>query len=271
MLAYIWQRKSVTHLKRDEYLCFLLPCLKRRECCSQAMLKPNEKAPPAGRPLPLSFPCVLRVGTVRRFSCGSHRPAYSWLKKKKGGMAGELLDALGPPMPKEKVVNCCLKKKKKNKHPVGNWRWPQGRLSTGLVLTRPLVWLGPCGSPATSCASPFRHLSSSEPPMGEPDLPIDACCWGLTESTLASQFLRFLWHRDRKKELGTRKWGRHGCRVLPKSPSPFRARPPGGRGRGDLASLGGLRVRNWSEHAPFQVIEATLASDSRGHNLNLNA
>lgn len=139
MLAYIWQRKSVTHLKRDEYLCFLLPCLKRRECCSQAMLKPNEKAPPAGRPLPLSFPCVLRVGTVRRFSCGSHRPAYSWLKKKKGGMAGELLDALGPPMPKEKVVNCCLKKKKKNKHPVGNWRWPQGRLSTGLVLTRPLV------------------------------------------------------------------------------------------------------------------------------------
>lgn len=119
MLAYIWQRKSVTHLKRDEYLCFLLPCLKRRECCSQAMLKPNEKAPPAGRPLPLSLPCVLRVGTVRRFSCGSHRPAYSWLKKKKGGLAGELLDALGPPLPKEKVVKCCLKKKKRTSIPLG--------------------------------------------------------------------------------------------------------------------------------------------------------
>ena len=193
------------------------------------------------------------------------------VKEEKRGPGGWAARCSGPTNAKRESGQVLPQKKKKNKHPVGNWRWPQGRLSTGLVLTRPLVWLGPCGSPATSCASPFRHLSSSEPPMCEPDLPIDACCWGLTESTLASQFLRFLWHRDRKKELGTRKWGRHGCRVLPKSPSPFRARPPGGRGRGDLASLGGLRVRNWSEHAPFQVTEATLASDSRGHNLNLNA
>lgn len=144
---------------------------------SSPVSKPNEKAPPAGRSLPLSFPCVLCVGTVTRFSCGSHRPAYSWLKKKKGGYGGLAAGCSGPTNAKRESSQVLPQKKKKNeKASPWDWTWPQGSLSTGLVLTRPLVCLGPCGSPATSCASPFQHLSSSEPPMGEPDLHIDACC-----------------------------------------------------------------------------------------------
>lgn len=83
--------------------------------------KPNEKAPPAGRSLPLSFPCVLCVGTVTRFSCGSHRPAYSWLKKKKGGYGGLAAGCSGPTNAKRESSQVLPQKKKKKmkKHPLG--------------------------------------------------------------------------------------------------------------------------------------------------------
>lgn len=110
MLAYIWQRKSVTHLKRDEYLSF--PAWKKGALQPSPVLKPNEKAPPAGESLPLSFPCVLCVGTVTRFSCGSHRPAYSWLttaKKRHGGLAA---GCPGPTNAKRESSQVLAQKKK---------------------------------------------------------------------------------------------------------------------------------------------------------------
>lgn len=90
------------------------PLPERRECCSQAVLKPNEKAPPAGRSLPLSFPCVLCVGTVR-FSCGSHRPAYLWLKKKKKGHGGLASGCSGPTSAKRESSQVLPQKKKKKR------------------------------------------------------------------------------------------------------------------------------------------------------------
>ena len=91
MLAYIWQRKSGTHLKRDEDLSFLLSCLKERSVATAKPCWNQVKRRPLQDTLCLCpFPCVLCVGTLTRFSCGSHRPAYSWLTKKlkrHGGLA----------------------------------------------------------------------------------------------------------------------------------------------------------------------------------------
>lgn len=57
----------------------------------------------------------------------------------------------------------------------------------------------------------------------------------------------------------------------PKSPNPCRARPPGGRGWESWQTQEGCVSVIELKHSPFQVIEAALASGSRGHNLNLHA
>lgn len=57
----------------------------------------------------------------------------------------------------------------------------------------------------------------------------------------------------------------------PKSPNPCRARLPGGRGQHIWQTQEGCVSVIELKHCPFQVIEAALASGSRGHNLNLNA
>lgn len=151
--------------------CPFSPAWKKGALQPSPVLKPNEKAPPAGESLPLSFPCVLCVGTVTRFSCGSHRPAYSWLTTaKKKGHGGLAAGCPGPTNAKRDKVLAQKKKKVMKKHPLGNCRWSQRRLSTEVVLNSPLAWLGHCGSPTASCASPFQHPSFWESPMGEPVL-----------------------------------------------------------------------------------------------------
>ena len=57
----------------------------------------------------------------------------------------------------------------------------------------------------------------------------------------------------------------------PRSPNLCRARPPGGRDRQIWQTQEGCVSVIELKHCPFQVIEAALASGSRGHNLNLNA
>ena len=81
-----------------------------------------------------------------------------------------LLGALGPPMPKERVVKCWLKKKSNEK--ASPWEL---EVVTKKGLNRsgseqPIGLTGSLWVTRASCASPFQHRSFSESPVGEPVL-----------------------------------------------------------------------------------------------------